>query len=200
MPTQTCSRKQELTVRILLINIQTQGGAKITDGVLTIRQEFCGPLINTGLRIKATENNIHGVPGLNSWIEFEINDAINGLEENADVNDIDSMTGMQYENFCKSILVKAGWEVEDTPASGDQGVDLIASLDDMRVCIQCKRLKRKVGNGAVQEVAAGLQHYKGTHAVVVSNAGFTKAAERLAESTQVVLISEMELEELEDRL
>ena len=56
MPTQTCSRKQELTVRILLINIQTQGGAKITDGVLTIRQEFCGPLINTGLRIKATEN------------------------------------------------------------------------------------------------------------------------------------------------
>ena len=134
------------------------------------------------------------------WIEYEINDVINGLEDFAEANEIDSMTGVQYENFCKSILVKAGWEVEDTPASGDQGVDLIASRDDMRVCIQCKRLKRKVGNGAVQEVAAGLQHYKGTHAVVVSNAGFTKAAERLAESTQVVLISEMELEELEDRL
>ena len=71
MPTQTCSRNQELTVRILLINIQTQGGAKITDGVLTIRQEFCGPLINTGLRIKATENNIHGMPRLNRWIEFD---------------------------------------------------------------------------------------------------------------------------------
>ena len=38
---QTCSRNQELTVRILLINIQTQGGSEITDGVLTIRQEFC---------------------------------------------------------------------------------------------------------------------------------------------------------------
>ena len=71
MPTQTCSRKQELTVRILLIHIQTQGGAEITDGVLTIRQEFCGPLINTGLRIKPTKNNIHGLPRLNRWIEFD---------------------------------------------------------------------------------------------------------------------------------
>ena len=67
MPTRTCSREQELTVRILLINIQTQGGSETTDGVLTIRQEFCGPLINTGLRIKATEHNIHGVPRLNRW-------------------------------------------------------------------------------------------------------------------------------------
>ena len=41
MPTQTCSREQELTVRILLINIQTQSGAEITDGVLTIREQFC---------------------------------------------------------------------------------------------------------------------------------------------------------------
>ena len=71
MPTQTCSRNQELTVRILLINIQTQGGAEITDGVLTIHQEFCGPLINTGLWVKATENNIHGMPRLKRWIEFD---------------------------------------------------------------------------------------------------------------------------------
>lgn len=41
MPTQTCSREQELTVRILLINIQTQSGSEITDGLLTIREQFC---------------------------------------------------------------------------------------------------------------------------------------------------------------
>ena len=33
MPTRTFSRNQKLTVRILLINIQTQGGSEITDGV-----------------------------------------------------------------------------------------------------------------------------------------------------------------------
>ena len=41
MPTQTCSRDQELTVWIPLVNIQTQGGPEITNGVLTIRKEFC---------------------------------------------------------------------------------------------------------------------------------------------------------------
>ena len=40
MPTQTCSREQELTVRILLVNIQTQSGPEITDRVLTIREQF----------------------------------------------------------------------------------------------------------------------------------------------------------------
>ena len=32
---------KKLTVRILLIDIQTQGRFIVTDGVLTIRQEFC---------------------------------------------------------------------------------------------------------------------------------------------------------------
>ena len=41
MPTQTCSKHQKLTVRILLIDVQTQGGSVITDGVLTIREQFC---------------------------------------------------------------------------------------------------------------------------------------------------------------
>ena len=71
MPPQTCSRGQELTVQILLVNIHTQCGPEITDRVLTIRQEFCGPLINTGLRIKPTKNNIHGLPRLNRWIELD---------------------------------------------------------------------------------------------------------------------------------
>ena len=41
MHTQTYFRNQKLTVRILLIDIQTQGGSGTTDGILTIRQEFC---------------------------------------------------------------------------------------------------------------------------------------------------------------
>ena len=32
---------KNLTVQILLIDIQTQGGSDITDGTLTIRLEFC---------------------------------------------------------------------------------------------------------------------------------------------------------------
>jgi restriction system protein len=73
-------------------------------------------------------------------------------------------------------------------------------IEDIRVCIQCKRYSKPVGNKAVQEIVAGMTHWNGTHAVVVSNAGFTKAAQKLAESTGVFLVNDMELENLENRL
>ena len=109
-----------------------------------------------------------------------------------------NMTGIEFEEYCKSILEEAGWEVEDTPTSGDQGVDLIASIEDVRVCIQCKCFAKTVGNKAVQEVAAGMIYWKGTHAVVVAKNGFTKSANNLAESTNVILTSDKELADLED--
>ena len=121
-----------------------------------------------------------------------------GENKNTKFGDSSSMDGVQYEQFCKRILIEAGWEVEDTPTSGDQGVDLIASIEDVRVCIQCKCFSKPVGNKAVQEVAAGMIHWKGTHSVVVGKSGFTKSAKTLADSTNVILISDSELENLEN--
>ena len=133
------------------------------------------------------------------WLEDQINSVCDDLEnKNTKFGDSSSMDGVQYEQFCKRILIEAGWEVEDTPTSGDQGVDLIASIEDVRVCIQCKCFSKPVGNKAVQEVAAGMIHWKGTHSVVVGKSGFTKSARALADSTNVILISDSELENLED--
>ena len=108
------------------------------------------------------------------------------------------MTGIEYEQYCKRILQDAGWEVEDTTATGDQGVDLIASIENIRVCIQCKCFKKAVGNKAVQEIVAGKTYWSGSHAVVVAKSGFTKSAKKLADSTNVILISDVELAELEN--
>ena len=63
---------------------------------------------------------------------------------------------------------------------------------------QFKRYSNPLGNKAVQEIYAGKAFYNGTHAIVVSNAGFTKSAETLAKKTGVILISDIELEKLED--
>ena len=118
-------------------------------------------------------------------------------EERIEAGYSDDMSGADYEIYCGRILQEAGWNVEQTQASNDQGVDLIAQIEDLKVCIQCKRYSNPVGNKAVQEVIAGKAFYNGTHAVVVSNAGFTKAAKSLAESANVILISDTELEDLE---
>jgi len=134
------------------------------------------------------------------WLEQKINKACDEIDSRQPDDEVESMSGPDYEDYCACILQEAGWEVETTVSSGDQGVDLIAMIDDIRVCIQCKRYSKPVGNKAVQEIVAGMTHWNGTHAVVVSNAGFTKAAQKLAESTGVFLLSDMELENLENRL
>ena len=118
-------------------------------------------------------------------------------EERAEAGYSEDMSGEDYEIYCGRILQEAGWNVEQTQASNDQGVDLIAQIEDLKVCIQCKRYSNPVGNKAVQEVIAGKAFYNGTHAVVVSSAGFTKAAKNLAESADVLLISDTDLEDLE---
>ena len=134
-----------------------------------------------------------------NWLVDQINSVCDELEnKTAKFGDSSSMDGVQYEQFCKKILEDAGWIVEDTPTSGDQGVDLIASIENLRVCIQCKCFTKPVGNKAVQEVAAGMIHWNGTHAVVVGKSGFTKSAQSLAKSTKVILTSDSELENLEN--
>ena len=138
-------------------------------------------------------------PFIIDWTVEEINKVCDEIQENTSLlGDTSSMDGVEYELYCKSVLEEAGWEVEDTPVSGDQGVDLIASIEDVRVCIQCKCFTKAVGNKAVQEVAAGMIHWKGTHAVVVAKSGFTKSAKTLAASNKVILTSDSELENLEN--
>ena len=108
--------------------------------------------------------------------------------------------GIRFENQCMEILKQNGWKVKETPNTGDQGVDLIASIDNLRICIQCKNHKKVIGNKAVQEISAGKLYWEGTHAVLVSKTGFTKSAQKLAKANEVKLICSSELKNLENFL
>ena len=105
--------------------------------------------------------------------------------------------GIKFENHCMEILKQHGWEVKETPNTGDQGVDLIASINNFRICIQCKDHEKAIGNKAVQEISAGKLFWKGTHAILVSKSGFTRSAKQLAKSNNVRLINEFQLRDLE---
>ena len=124
------------------------------------------------------------------WLTYLCSQVIHvTVEAESENTDVESMTGLEYEQYCKSLFELNGWDVIETPKSGDQGVDLIGTMGDMRLCIQCKRYNKPVGNSAIQQVAAGKVHYNGTYAAVVTNAGFTAAARELASSTEVNLWS-----------
>lgn len=102
--------------------------------------------------------------------------------------DFDSFEGHEFEYWCANLLRCNGFEnVEVTPGSGDQGVDIIAEKDDIRYAIQCKCYSSDLGNTPVQEVLAGRSMYHCQIGVVMTNRYFTKGARELANTTGVLL-------------
>tara|TARA_B100000214_G_scaffold115042_1_gene81231 strand:+ start:814 stop:1125 length:312 start_codon:yes stop_codon:yes gene_type:complete len=103
------------------------------------------------------------------------------------------MSGEDYEFYFSGILLNAGWNVEQSPSTKNQGVDLITEIEDAKFCIQSKRNSNAVGNKVFQEIIPGTQFHGRTHSVVVSNAGLSKSARELAESTGMILINDNDL-------
>ena len=146
----------------------------------------------------------HVRPGTSAWasIRRDLLAAVNARSTasvDAHVPDDEILSGEHYEVLCRNLLQAEGWRVSTTPATGDQGADLIAEAGRRRIVIQCKFYNRPVGNKAVQEAAAALAFHAGDRAVVVSNAGFTRSAQQLAAANAVLLLHHDQLAEL-DRL
>lgn len=98
------------------------------------------------------------------------------------------LTGEEFEAYLAQVLRDNGFrEIELTRASGDQGVDILATRNGKRYAIQCKNYEGAVGNFAVQEAYAGAQFYGCDEAAVVCPGTFTRAARELAASTGVRL-------------
>jgi restriction system protein len=109
----------------------------------------------------------------------------------------DTMTGREFELYCRDILHEAGWHAALTPGSGDQGADIIAEKDGRRVVIQCKFYSGTVGNRAVQEAYAAAAFQDARYAVVVTNSVYTKSAYQLAHKNGVLLMHHSDLERLD---
>jgi restriction system protein len=103
------------------------------------------------------------------------------------------MSGLQFEVWVRRLYEKRGYEVRGTPATGDQGADLIAKKDGVTTIVQAKRYNNAVGNGAVQEVIAAVAYYRADTGCVVTNATFTPSAKALAQRSNVELIDGIEL-------
>ena len=109
-----------------------------------------------------------------------------GLE--AQLLSIDLMEGHDFEYWCAGLLQRIGYtNVEVTPGSNDQGVDILAQKDGVKYAIQCKRYSNDLGNTPVQEVHAGKSMYNCHVGVVLTNQHFTKGAHDLAKATGVLL-------------
>jgi len=158
-------------------------GNRIDDGWVREREYFAERTI-----LPALDARGYGEEGDALWdailATIERVAAAHPLPDEADAPE----EGIAYERFCAERLREAGWNARATRASGDQGADIVAERAGVRLVVQCKRYGKPVGNGAVQEIAAAMRYWSGDMAVVVSNAGFTPAARKLAAATGVELL------------
>lgn len=103
------------------------------------------------------------------------------------IDDVDLMTGLEFEEFIAKLFIKMGYSAKTTKGSGDQGIDVIAEKNGIKFGIQCKCYTNTVSNSAIQEVVAGKQLYNLDKLIVITNNYFTKSAQQLARANNVVL-------------
>jgi Restriction endonuclease len=107
--------------------------------------------------------------------------------ERAQIDDLDEMTGWEFECWLVRFFERLGFEVERTRYRGDYGADLITTWRGVRTAVQAKRSAHLVGIRAVQEAVAAKTFYNCERAMVVTNNYFTLTAANLARSNGVLL-------------
>lgn len=103
------------------------------------------------------------------------------------LSEIDTMTGIQFEEYLINYFGLNGYSTNSTPKSNDYGADIILYKDSTCTVIQAKRYNSKVGIKAVQEVLAAKSYYHANEGIVITNNYYTSQAINLARRCNIQL-------------
>jgi restriction system protein len=103
----------------------------------------------------------------------------------ARLDDLDEMTGWEFERWLEQFFKRVGFGVMRTPYRGDFGADFVLMWNGVKIAVQAKRSRRQVGVAAVQEVVAAKAYYGCEQAMVGTNGYFSDQAIILARANGV---------------
>ena len=109
----------------------------------------------------------------------------------------DALSPIEFEDACADLLRRSGYaDVRVTRASGEGGVDIIASKDGRRFAVQCKRYQHTIGPEPVRAlagvVASHPQKFSGGGIFMTTN-WFSTAARREGREAKLTMISGSQL-------
>lgn len=114
------------------------------------------------------------------------------------------LTPIQFEEFCKTILENAGFEVETTKTVGDGGIDLIAIRKEIftagKYIVQCKRYEGSVGEPVLRDLYGVVTAEKANKGILMTTGSFTASAVAFASDKPLELIDGKELEKLSENV
>jgi restriction system protein len=111
------------------------------------------------------------------------------------IEDVDKMSGHEFEHFLAPVFRSQGYHVEVTSPSGDFGGDLILKKRKEKSVVQAKRYgeDKKVGVDAVNEVVGAAGYYNAIKKIVITNRYYTDAAKVSAKRNGVILLDRDDL-------
>lgn len=101
-----------------------------------------------------------------------------------------SLTGIEFEHAVGAILNRLGYVANVTKASGDGGIDIIATIRSSTFAIQCKNHQKAIGPATVREMIGALGNPPAGSPVIVSSSGFTHEAWSLARGNFIILLDD----------
>lgn len=112
------------------------------------------------------------------------------LRSRRENQDVDTMTGVEFEHFVARILKSRGCTNVRLTEHYDFGVDIVAEKDGVTWGIQTKRYKNAVNAEAVRQVVTALKGYECDRSMVITNSpiGYTRPARELARTNNCVLV------------
>jgi restriction system protein len=117
------------------------------------------------------------------------------------IADLYALSPGAFERFVADLFRKKGYKVAVRGRSGDHGVDLEITRDEMRwAIVQCKRYRNPIGPDIVRELFGTMIHEHAQHAFLVTTAEITPAARGWASNKPMTLIDGRTLLQIADSL
>lgn len=99
------------------------------------------------------------------------------------------LSGTQFERELARLYRLNGYEVIETPPSGDGGIDLIiSSAETPRQIVQCKRHSSPVGVGSARDLFGALTASRYDRAILASVSGFTRGTRQFCSGRPIDLL------------
>lgn len=104
------------------------------------------------------------------------------------IDEVDMLSGLDFERFIEYIFQKKGYRTELTKQSHDKGADIIAEKGKECVIIQAKRHNKAINKQAIYEVYFARKTYQGTSACIATNNELTEQAVNVAHECGIQII------------
>lgn len=103
-----------------------------------------------------------------------------------------TMDPYEFEHLACEVFRRRGYEVTETPRSGDEGVDGLLKKEGKLYVLQCKRVKKGVRAPVVRDLYGAMMHEGASGGFLVTTGGTTESARSWARGKPITIL---ELEE-----